>query len=333
VLSRRYLIVLLVALALGRVDAARASEPFMTEMPTLDQSTGALVLNNGGWMSYSGAVDRYVFRFTRDGSLVKGPLAVAKTSPPDRRLPGEYPADPQANVYRLRPADAGRTICGEVWAGTHSIHYYANGGLAYDLIEWGHAAPNGALARVCVAVGGTPQAPAPPLTVGPAGLARAAAGVAYAERLVVSGGVAPYTVALADGFLPHGLVLGSDGTLTGTPRDRAGLFRFTLLAMDANGTTGTAGFTLTLQTAVLELSRTLPAARVGRRYRARVQARGGTAPYRFGLVAGRLPRGLVLSRAGVLSGIPRRAGLYAFRIRVTDALGATGERLYRLTIR
>jgi len=35
----------------------------------------------------------------------------------------------------------------------------------------------------------------------------------------------------------------------------------------------------------------------------------------------------------VLSGIPRRAGLYAFRIRVTDALGATGERLYRLTIR
>jgi hypothetical protein len=265
--------------------------------------------------------------------LVKGPLSVAKVSAPDRRVPGEYPADPHANVYRLRLADFGRTICGEVWAGTHSIHYYANGGLAYDLIEWGHAATNGAVARVCVAVGGSPQAPAPPLALGPSSLPPAGAGVAYAERLDVSGGVAPYTVALADGFLPHGLVLGSDGALSGVPRDRAGTFRFTVLAMDANGTTGTATFTLTLQPAVIALSRTLPAARVGRRYRARIQATGGTGPYRFGLVSGRLPRGLGLSRTGLLSGVPRSAGRYIFRIRVTDADGATGERPYRLTVR
>jgi hypothetical protein len=332
--STRSLIILpLVAFAFARVDAARASAPFMTQMPTLDQASGALVLNNGAWMSYSGAVDRYVFRFTREGSLVKGPLSVPSTSAPDRRVPGEYPADPQANVYRLRPADFGRTICGEVWAGTRSIHHYANGGLAYDVIEWGHAATNGAVARVCVAVGGSPPVPAPPLAVGPASLPSAATGVAYVARLVASGGVAPYTLALADGFLPHGLQLRSDGTVTGTPRDRAGVYPFTVLAMDANGATGTADYTLRLQAVVLELSRALPAGRVGKRYRANIRASGGTEPYRFSVVAGRLPRGLVLSRAGVVSGIPRRAGRYVFRIRATDADGGAGERVYRLTVR
>jgi branched-chain amino acid transport system substrate-binding protein len=66
-------------------------------------------------------------------------------------------------------------------------------------------------------------------------------------------------------------------------------------------------------------TRRLPAARVGRHYRARLIAAFGIGSYRWTVRRGRLPRGLRLDRrTGLLSGTPKRAGSFRIRVAVTD---------------
>lgn len=62
----------------------------------------------------------------------------------------------------------------------------------------------------------------------------------------------------------------------------------------------------------------LPATRVGRHYRVRLRAYLGTTPYRWTVRRGRLPHGLRLTRTGILTGRPRRAGTYRFTVRARD---------------
>jgi hypothetical protein len=62
----------------------------------------------------------------------------------------------------------------------------------------------------------------------------------------------------------------------------------------------------------------LPFAFVNQHYSATLSGCGGTAPYRFKKV-GRLPRGLTLSRAGVLSGTPSSTGTFSFHVKLTDS--------------
>ncbi len=63
---------------------------------------------------------------------------------------------------------------------------------------------------------------------------------------------------------------------------------------------------------------TLPFALPHQHYSASLTGCGGKAPYRFKKV-GRLPRGLSLSRAGVLSGSFTSAGTFSFRVKMIDA--------------
>lgn len=67
------------------------------------------------------------------------------------------------------------------------------------------------------------------------------------------------------------------------------------------------------------LTRRLHAGTVGHLYETSLRAALGTSPYRWSLTHGRLPRGLRLSRRGVLSGVPRRPGHWRLTIAVTDA--------------
>jgi hypothetical protein len=168
------LLTLLVALAaLAGPHVAGASEPELTQMPTIVQEGTRLVGSNGGWQSNSGTPTKYVFRFTRNGTTVKGPSSMPKSTQASASLPaGTYPDDPNAYVYDLQSADAGQPMCVEVWGGIRSTYVYSDGTVAYDVWEWGHVNTFGQEAKACLtASGSAPSAPttpsAPPAPTGP----------------------------------------------------------------------------------------------------------------------------------------------------------------------
>lgn len=79
------------------------------------------------------------------------------------------------------------------------------------------------------------------------------------------------------------------------------------------------------------LTKTLPLARRGRPYRARLRAASGDAPYSWSLLE-RAPRGIHLQPSGLVDGMPRaRPGRYTFNVRVEDAAGSLVT--HRLTLR
>src|ERR1700722_11020621 len=167
------------------------------------------------------------------------------------------------------------------------------------------------------------------------------AAAAYpSTTLQASGGVSPYTWALASGTtLPSGLNLSSAGALSGTPAT-AGSYPVTFMVTDSFTTpdTAKASFTLTIASGggsgpppTLTLGpTTLPNATLNTPYSATLTASGGTAPYSFNLANGTtLPAGLTLSTAGAISGTPTKAGSTAFSVDVIDssapALSQTGN--------
>ncbi len=75
----------------------------------------------------------------------------------------------------------------------------------------------------------------------------------YTQALTASGGTAPYRFAVTGGRLPPGLALAADGTLSGEPL-AAGSYTFALEVTDANGFTGSASLTLTVQLSAQAIS-------------------------------------------------------------------------------
>jgi hypothetical protein len=76
----------------------------------------------------------------------------------------------------------------------------------------------------------------------------------------------------------------------------------------------------------------LPAAALGRRYTARLVADLGTAPLHWRVTKGHLPRGLKVTRAGLIRGIPRRLGTFHFTVAVTDSTRHAMRDSRRLTV-
>ncbi|MBI1763268.1 MAG: putative Ig domain-containing protein [Acidobacteria bacterium] len=172
----------------------------------------------------------------------------------------------------------------------------------------------------------------PALALGPETLPITTVGMPVSQTLTATGGVAPYSFALASGTLPSGLSLDANGALTGTP-NHAGSFSFTVRAQDANGCLGLRTWTVTLVCNPLTLSpNTLPNGIAGTAYSQPLSASGGLAPYTFNLSAGTLPTGLSLAANGALSGTPAQAGNFNFTASATDAFGCTGTQAYTLVI-
>lgn len=67
-------------------------------------------------------------------------------------------------------------------------------------------------------------------------------------------------------------------------------------------------------------------------YPHRLFAEGGAPPYTWSLVKGKLPNGLTLDAAGAFSGIPTKAKTTSFTVQVTDAAGASIQRVLSLRI-
>ena len=85
----------------------------------------------------------------------------------------------------------------------------------------------------------------PAIALSPTNLPDAVAGTAYGLSLAASGGLAPYTFALAAGALPGGLTLSAAGDLSGSPTN-SGPFNFTVTATDADGCVGGQAYALTV---------------------------------------------------------------------------------------
>ncbi|KRA45202.1 putative Ig domain-containing protein [Pseudoxanthomonas sp. Root630] len=160
---------------------------------------------------------------------------------------------------------------------------------------------------------------APTITVSPATLPNPTAGTAYAQTVTVSGGVAPYSMAVTAGALPGGITLSTAGALTGTSY-QVGTFNFTVTATDANGQTGSRGYTVTLAAPVLTMTPaagTLTAA-YGAAYSQTFTAGGSPGPYTYALT-GALPAGVTFT-GNTLSGTPTVPGSYPVTITATDTV-------------
>jgi hypothetical protein len=173
----------------------------------------------------------------------------------------------------------------------------------------------------------------PEITVSPATLPAAVAGVAYSQTITASGGTAPYTFFMTAGALPPGLSLSSAGLLWGTPTSFGG-YTFTITATDANGCLANRIYALTLDCPPITITpATLPDGTIGVPYGLiTITASGGIGPYTFAVSSGALPPGLTLSAGGVLSGTPTSSGSFTFTITATDSVGCQGTRTYNITI-
>jgi large repetitive protein len=152
--------------------------------------------------------------------------------------------------------------------------------------------------------------------------------------VVSAGGVGLQTWSIASGALPAGLTLETTtGAITGTPAI-TGSFPLKLAAQDSRGVTATLELTIVVYPRLAFATKRLGDLRVGRSYRASVRTSGGVRPVKLSARAGRFPIGIRLDgNAGVLSGTPRKPGVYKVTIEARDGLGRTAKKVYVLTVR
>jgi Putative Ig domain len=332
------LIAALVVLVLP--STAVASEPFWTQRPDLTLQGNRLYASNGGWSAYSGPVTRNLYRFVRDGVVVKGYVDdVPKSTPPWVVLPGVTPDDPGAPFYVVTAADVGHCFVAQVWGGTRSTYVTGDGQVAYDVWEWGNRNIFGESAitnQLCIATLPPPQPqPLAGPVIAPQILPGAHANARYSQPLtVVGGGVPPFSYGVAGGELPKGMALLRAGMLVGVPDAPAGEYRFTAAATDATGATTTLDLVFTvLPPRMAFVTASVPPARTGRPYATRLLVAGGSVPYVFTVADGRLAPGMRLDAHGVLTGRPRRRGTYVFTARATDANSVARVHRYSLVVR
>lgn len=153
-----------------------------------------------------------------------------------------------------------------------------------------------------------------------------------ATVLGLSGGAPPYRYVPVSGF-PFGVGFDTKtGTIFGSPR-APGTLNLTVSIRDAMG----AARQVTLPLVVVPRLHIVPIdlhrGRAHTAYRAKVTVTGGVDPA-WRVSGGKLPPGLRLDAAsGVIKGVPKRRGAYAFTMSVRDSLGASVAIRYTLKIR
>ncbi|MEK6192569.1 MAG: putative Ig domain-containing protein [Chloroflexota bacterium] len=193
---------------------------------------------------------------------------------------------------------------------------------------------------IVIAPAPPPPPVCPPITLAPPVLPNGTVGVAYNQTITGSGGTAPYTFTVTVGTLPAGMTLTPTGLLSGTP-STAGTSTVTIRGTDANGCFATLPYTIIIAPApppppvcppITLAPAVLPNGTVGVAYSQTITGSGGTAPYTFGVTAGVLPAGLILTSAGLLSGTPTTAGTSTVTIRGTDANGCFATLPYAMIV-
>jgi hypothetical protein len=158
----------------------------------------------------------------------------------------------------------------------------------------------------------------------------------YIQTLRASGGTLSYTWVQIGGTIPPGLLLTSDGNISGTPTS-PGNYSFVVQASNQPPTgpvlSASQTFTIVVNAPPLAITTTdLAAGRVGVLYSQSLAVTGGTAPLDWRITQGTLPDGLALSASGTLSGTPTISGTSRFTVTVTDSRQVTDSKSYILTI-
>ena len=169
-------------------------------------------------------------------------------------------------------------------------------------------------------------------------------GTDYTGYIEASGGQGgPVRWSLVAGRVPDGMQFAGDSlrlTQTTAVLGRPTTVQtttFTVQARDQAGNTTRKTFSLTIDPprplVITNASDQLAPGRVGVSYATGVFADGGVPPYRWSLIAGRLPPGLSLTTSpGRITGTPTAAGTFAFTLRVTDQGGQAATRQFSITI-
>ncbi|TAK61156.1 MAG: T9SS type A sorting domain-containing protein [Bacteroidetes bacterium] len=170
-----------------------------------------------------------------------------------------------------------------------------------------------------------------------AGTGPASTGLTVTGNLLSIGGSASQAF-YDDGT--HGDTTGGNGVFTFTApvpsNTTAGVKNVTLIVSDEQERSDTASVNLVVLpypcATITLMPASLPDDSVGHPYNDTVTASGGTPPYSYSVSAGSLPKGIILSPGGVVSGTLDSSGTFSFTVTATDSNGCTGEKPYMITI-
>lgn len=166
--------------------------------------------------------------------------------------------------------------------------------------------------------------PPPPVFVTESPLPDAVVGEPYQCQIEVENNP---KLSLWNGYLPAGLVFGTNGWITGTP-ELVGESLFTIRAVNAGGNSNRLYSLTVLGPPVFVTESPLPHGVLGALYSQQIEILGTA---NFSLAAGALPGGLTLGTNGWITGMPETAGLFNFTVKATNDYGWS-NRVYELAI-
>jgi hypothetical protein len=154
-------------------------------------------------------------------------------------------------------------------------------------------------------------------------------GAAYSRPLSATGGTPPLSAfSISSGAPPSGVGL-SASNIAGTLAANATTSTFTVKITDANGVSATQSLTLTVNSAPMITTTSLPAAEQGIAYPAAIAASGGTGALSF---TTQNIDGLTLTSAGTFTGTPTAPGNVGFTATVVDSIGVSASRLLTIVV-
>lgn len=163
------------------------------------------------------------------------------------------------------------------------------------------------------------------------GAVKAEVGVAIHATGSAAGGSGTFTWSVTKGALPSGLVLGPGGAVTGSPAV-AGRYSFTLTVKDSEGRTKDIAVTMVVGSKLTFSKVKLKTAKAGAAYRAKIGLTGGVAPVTL-TIRGKAPKGMKITKTGLLLGTTKTKGTYRFTVTARDALGVSAKTTLTLVVK